>query len=45
DLLQVVVLSALALMDFHKLVLTGDLWSIDIQNRVVDRRVVESVED
>ncbi|GJS78975.1 hypothetical protein Tco_0728856 [Tanacetum coccineum] len=31
DLWQVVVLFALAWMDFHKLILTGDLWSIDVQ--------------
>nr|GEV05946.1 hypothetical protein [Tanacetum cinerariifolium] len=36
DLLQVVILFALAWMDFHELVLEGDLWSIGIQNRMVD---------
>ncbi|GKB67736.1 putative RNA-directed DNA polymerase [Tanacetum coccineum] len=37
DLLQVVVLFALAWMDFHELVLADDLCSIGIRNRVVDR--------
>nr|GEU38153.1 hypothetical protein [Tanacetum cinerariifolium] len=35
---MVVVLFALAWMDFYELVLASDLSSIDIQNRVVDRR-------
>ncbi|GJU41979.1 hypothetical protein Tco_1194936 [Tanacetum coccineum] len=33
----------MAWMDFHELVLTGDYWSIGIQNCVVDRRVIGSV--
>ncbi|GKF38436.1 hypothetical protein Tco_0118497, partial [Tanacetum coccineum] len=37
DLSQVVVLFALAWMDFHELVQAGDLLSIGIRNCVVDR--------
>nr|GEZ22671.1 uncharacterized mitochondrial protein AtMg00810-like [Tanacetum cinerariifolium] len=44
DLLQVVLLLALAWMDFHKLVIAGDLLSIDIRNHVVDRRPEVSLE-